>query len=84
MHVGDARRVELGEWLEIEGPGVLAFDGDREITLAPGEIIHVCIRRDGPRVIDPARTLRLAAERSLLAGKGHWRDSHIDVSFDCC
>jgi hypothetical protein len=84
VHVGDARRVELGEWIEIEGPGVLAFDGDREITLMPGEVIRVCIRRDGPWVIDPARTLRLAAERSLLAGKGHWSDSHIDVSFDCC
>ena len=84
VHVKDVRRVELGEWIEIPGPGVLAFDGDREITLAKGEVIRAKVVREGPRVIDPGRAMLLAAERSLLTGKGHWRDSHNDAKFDCC
>jgi hypothetical protein len=46
------RRVEMDEVVEFEGPGALAFDGERERILRPGQRAKLRIRRDGPRVID--------------------------------
>ncbi|MEZ5559012.1 MAG: NAD(+)/NADH kinase [Pseudomonadales bacterium] len=51
-----------GKPIQVRGPGVLAFDGERERTLKPGQLATLSIERDGPRVVDVARTLRLAAE----------------------
>lgn len=70
VHVGRHARLGLGAEVVFEGPGVVAFDGDRERTLADGEMAWVGVRRDGPPVIDVARCIRLAAERGLLAGAG--------------
>jgi len=85
VHIEEVRKLRLGEKVSIPGPGVLAFDGDREITLAPSESIEACIRRDGPHVIDPSRAMRLAAERGLLAGRGHWHDAIGEGGgMDCC
>jgi len=85
VHFEELRRVELGEWVEVPGPGVLAFDGDREITLGEGERMRACVRRDGPFMIDPGRAMRLAAERGLLSGRGHFEDSMGQSGgMDCC
>jgi hypothetical protein len=85
VHVEKVERLALGESRELAGPGVLAFDGDREITLAEGEPVSVQVRRDGPVVIDPARTLRAAAEAGLLVGRGTWNDARFSgAGFDCC
>ncbi len=75
VHVADSRRLELGKTVRLAGPGVLAFDGDRERTLAPSQWVGLSVRRDGPRVIDVAKTLRLAAERGAFTGRGPWRDA---------
>lgn len=83
VHVEKVERVALGHGRTIAGPGVLAFDGDREITLSAGEPVSVQVRRDGPYVIDPARALRAAAEKGLLVGRGEWIDGRFG-SFDCC
>jgi predicted polyphosphate/ATP-dependent NAD kinase len=64
-------RVALGERLEIEGPGMLAFDGERERALQAGETVNVVIRRDGLRVVDVRRTLTLAAKRGAFANGRH-------------
>jgi hypothetical protein len=60
------RRIAFDEPVEIWGPGVLAFDGDRERELAPGQRAVLRVRRAGPRVIDVRRALALAAERGLF------------------
>jgi hypothetical protein len=52
VHVEDVRKLALGEVVHVKGPGVLAFDGDRERELAAGQGVRLCVRRDGPRVLD--------------------------------
>jgi hypothetical protein len=69
--VVSTRRLALGETVEVKGPGVLAFDGDRERLLAPGERAELSVRRDGPWVIDVPRALALAAQRGLYWDRPH-------------
>jgi hypothetical protein len=57
---------------------VLAFDGDRSISLAPGERAELAVERDGPSVIDVARTLALAAERGLYWDRPHVHEPSED------
>lgn len=64
--VAESRRVGFGEVIEVEGPCVLAFDGERERALKPGQKATLRIERDGPWVIDVARAMQLAAERGLF------------------
>ncbi len=41
----------------LEGPCVLAFDGERDRVLDRDEVAHVTVSRDGPWVIDPAAVM---------------------------
>lgn len=75
VHVRGSRRLELGEALAVAGPGVLALDGDREIALGLGELARVRVLREGPRVIDVERALRLAGERELFFDPPAWHDA---------
>jgi len=68
VQVSRWQALALGESVVFAGPGVVAFDGDRLRELAAGEQATVCVRRDGPWVIDVAASLRLAAQRGLLPG----------------
>jgi hypothetical protein len=83
--VVSTRRLPLGETVEVKGPGVLAFDGDRDRALAAGERAELSVRRDGPWVIDVPRALALAAERGL-----YWDRPHVHEPSDdgegpgCC
>ena len=83
--VTGVHRLELGEVVEMCGPGVLAFDGDREHTLDDGQRVRLSVVREGPRVLDVARSLRLAAERGLYLDREDWHDS-LDERADmgCC
>ena len=63
-----ARRLDLGETIEIPGPGILAFDGDRSLVLDGNESARLTIRRDGPRIIETEHVMQVAAARMLLAG----------------
>lgn len=86
VHVAGVRRLELSERVKVEGPGVLAFDGDRERFLAPGQAAHLAVTRDGPRVIDVDRALTIAAREELFLDRGHWHDAFDTASgdVDCC
>lgn len=59
-------RVAEGEPITIEGPGILAFDGERQRLLHAGQVATLCVRRSGPVVIDVPAALRLAAERGVF------------------
>lgn len=62
--------LEFGEPVEFSGPGVLAFDGERDHVLSSGRHATLSIRRDGPLVIDPVRAARLAADNNLFRSQG--------------
>ncbi len=67
VEVAECRTVQLGEAVEITGPGVLAFDGERDRTLKSGQRARLSVERSGPRVVDVAATLKLAAEKGLFS-----------------
>jgi hypothetical protein len=66
--VGVARveHVADGGVVQLDGPGVLAFDGERERLLVDGTRATVTVRRDGPLVIDVLDTLACAAHQGLF------------------
>ncbi len=69
VEVSSSRRLPFATPVTIRGPGVLAFDGERERVLRSGQQATLQIRRDGPHLIDPGRALHLAAERgAFLSG----------------
>jgi hypothetical protein len=70
------RRIALREPVEVTGPGVLAFDGDRERKLVRGQRARLTVEREGPFVIEVERALRLAAERGTFVDRGRWRDAY--------
>jgi hypothetical protein len=85
-HIEGCERIGLDEPVTLEGPGLIEFDGDRERVLKEGETAEVRVVRDGPRVIDVARTLRYAAEHGLYVDRPHWHDEGdmIDGMPGCC
>lgn len=56
----------LDESVTLEGPGVIALDGDRCWRLDAGAQAQVRLGRKGPRRIDVSQTMLLAAEEELL------------------
>jgi hypothetical protein len=66
LHLAELRRLGPDDFVEFDGPGVLAFDGERDRVLATGTTASISVASDGPFVVDVARTLQLAAERQLF------------------
>ena len=52
--------------IELEGGGVLAYDGERTTPVSPDATVTVEIDPAGPLVIDVAATLRRAVEHGLF------------------
>jgi len=76
VNVMGFRALALGEEVLLRGPGVLAFDGDRERRLLPGQTARLRVERTGPFVIDVDRALRLAAERGAFLDRARWHDAY--------
>jgi hypothetical protein len=68
--IGACVRLGPGEPVEVTGPGVLAFDGERHRLLRRGQVARLSVRRSGPRVIDVGAALALAARRGVFLGPG--------------
>jgi hypothetical protein len=66
--VGIAECVRLGpgEPVEVRGPGILAFDGERHRRLAPGQRARLQVRRRGPQVIEVSAALRRAVTQGVF------------------
>ena len=58
--LAEARSAALGEPMQLTGPGILAFDGERERVLGPGQKATLRTLRDGPWVVDVTRVLTRA------------------------
>jgi predicted polyphosphate/ATP-dependent NAD kinase len=56
------QELKLEQTVRCQGPGTLAFDGERERTLKDGQAAKLTISRSGPRVVDVTATLHRAAE----------------------
>ena len=54
----------LGQAMQVVGPGVLAFDGERERPLRAGQRATLRVRRDGPWVVDVGKVLAASARMS--------------------
>lgn len=64
--VDEVRELPFDESVEVTGPCVLAFDGERERTLKPGQKATLSISRTGPQVLDVSKTLRIGACRGAF------------------
>ena len=65
--IAAANRLPFGRAVVATGPGVLAFDGERERVLQPGQTATLRVLRDGPWVVDVAKVLACTAGASALA-----------------
>lgn len=84
-HILNAERLPLNQTTTVQGPGILAYDGDRERKLAAGESANITVERNGPWVINPQRTLQLAAERQLMVNLPPWVDPFDGaITGECC
>ena len=67
--MAEVRRIALGESVDVPGPMLLAFDGERKRRLVEGQIARLWVDRDGPRVIDVAAVMRWAASTGFYRAK---------------
>lgn len=75
LEVAEVRPLAEGEVVEFDGPGVLAFDGERDRPLSPSARVTASVDRSGPLLIDVERVLVLAA-REKLFDRPEDRDGH--------
>jgi hypothetical protein len=66
LELADVQPIGDGEPVTLHGPGVLAFDGERDVPVGPDTTVTATIERTGPRLIDVATTLMLAAHAELF------------------
>lgn len=64
LRVRKVETIGFGERIELEGPCILAFDGEREREVHDGQKVSMSVSRLGPRVLDIAQTMQLAASRN--------------------
>ncbi|MEA3216327.1 MAG: hypothetical protein QOJ19_2483 [Acidimicrobiia bacterium] len=64
--VDECSPLDLDRPVEVVGPGILAFDGERQRVLAPGQRARLRVKRQGPRVIETGTALTLAARRQIF------------------
>ena len=65
--VSGVERMDPGSVYRVDAPaGVIAVDGERELTFEPGEHPVVRLRADGPRCLDVPAVLAASARHGLL------------------
>jgi len=64
--VRSVTRIPFGVTVPMQGPGVLALDGDRDHKLLEGHALNVQIQRDGPWMLDLGRAMRWAVAQGMI------------------
>ena len=67
--ITDIRKVELGETIELDGPGALAFDAERDFVMGENEVPKATVLRNGPKVINPIFAIQTAASNKVFLRK---------------
>jgi predicted polyphosphate/ATP-dependent NAD kinase len=62
VEVAEVRALDSGESVVLSGPGMLAFDGERDRRVGPDAVITLSVDHSGPLLIDVERTLIRAAQ----------------------
>jgi predicted polyphosphate/ATP-dependent NAD kinase len=66
VEIAEVRPLAFGETVELRGPGMLAFDGERDRRLSADAIVTISIDDSGPLVIDVEATLIRGAHAHLF------------------
>lgn len=66
----EVRRIAPGEEVAVDGPLLLAFDGERKRRLVTGERVYLSVVRNGPWVVDVAAVMASAGIRSDYMKRG--------------
>ena len=66
--VDEVRQVDIGQAWELpcDEPWMLALDGEREISLRPGDTLRLVWRGDGPWIVAAERVMRELAVRGMF------------------
>lgn len=59
VEIASWRRLQANDFVEMSGPGVLSFDGERDLVLASGRSALVTVSHDGLWVIDIEKVMSL-------------------------
>ena len=57
--IEEVKILSFEEEVCVSGEVLLAFDGERKLRVPEGGTVRLCVRRDGPWVIDPTKTVSL-------------------------
>jgi len=63
--IEEVKLLSFGEEISLAGEVLLAFDGERKLRVCDDETVRLSVQRDGPRVIDPAVTMRLGRQSMI-------------------
>ena len=66
MNIRNIEVLPFNHLIEFAGPCLLAFDGEREREIQPGQRVRMRVSRSGPGVLNINRTLHLAACRKVF------------------
>jgi hypothetical protein len=66
VEVAELTPLSFGQTVQLHGPGVLAFDGERDRRISRDAVVSVSIEPTGPMLIDVDRTLAAAAADRLF------------------
>ena len=66
IRIAAVSKVPFDQQVAVEGPCVLAFDGERERVIKHGQKVFMSVSRRGPGVVNIEKTMRLAAQRQLF------------------
>lgn len=71
LEIAETSDLPLGREVVLTGPGVLAYDGERDRRLGPGSTVRLHVDRNGPCLVDVGRALALAAAARRFDAPSH-------------